>query len=112
MGIDIKARINPPANIDQPIFKKNTKNASPNKPNTIDGTADRALRFNNVNETITIRNNTIKGVQEEDGELLKATSVTAEGSLVFENNTYDGNAWAPENVTTESTNVFYTITLA
>ncbi|MBE5755265.1 MAG: right-handed parallel beta-helix repeat-containing protein [Clostridiales bacterium] len=80
--------------------------------NDIDGTADRALRFNNVNETITIRNNTIKGVQEEDGELLKATSVTAEGSLVFENNTYDGNAWAPENVTTESTNVIYTITLA
>lgn len=80
--------------------------------NVIDGTIDRALRFNNVNETITIRNNTIKGVQEEDGELLKATSVTAEGSLVFENNTYDGNAWAPENVTEPATNVIYTITLA
>lgn len=80
--------------------------------NIIDGTADRALRLNNVNKNVTIKNNAIKGVQESDGELFKATSVTAEASLIFENNTYDGNAWNPENVTEPATNVVYTITLA
>jgi hypothetical protein len=78
--------------------------------NIIDGTGDRALRFNNVNKAVTIKNNTIKNVHEEKGEVLKATAVKTGGSLIFYNNSYDDNPWVPNNVTTEATNVIYTIT--
>lgn len=79
--------------------------------NVIDGTVDRALRFNNVNADITIKNNEIKNVQKANQEVLKATSVGEDGSLVFENNTYNNSTWAPQNVTEPAENVVYTITL-
>lgn len=79
--------------------------------NIIDGTGSRALRLNNVNARVKIKNNSIKNVQEGDEQVLKATSVTAEGSIIFENNTYAGNAWNPENVIAPATNVVYTIDL-
>ena len=37
VGIAINAKTNPPDNIHQPNFRNTTKNAKPNKPNTIDG---------------------------------------------------------------------------
>lgn len=79
--------------------------------NIIDGTVDRALRFNNVNADVTIKNNTIRNVENSKGELLKATSVNEDGKLVFDGNTYNGNSWAPANVTTPATDVIYTTTL-
>lgn len=79
--------------------------------NIIDGTVSRALRLNNVNSSVTIKNNSIKNVHEPNDEVLKVTSVTETGSILFENNTYDENAWNPANVTDVAANVVYTIEL-
>ena len=55
------------------------------------------------------KNNAIKNVHEEKGEVLKATAVKTGGSLIFYKNSYDDNPWVPNNVKTEATNVIYTI---
>ena len=58
--------------------------------NTINETADRALRFaiSNANATLSITNNTIVSGGDDDGELMKV-----DGSVTADNITLSGNTW-------------------
>ena len=60
------------------------------KGNTINGTADRALRFviSNANAKLTITNNTIVSEGDDDGQLMKA-----DGNVTASNVTLSGNTW-------------------
>jgi len=58
--------------------------------NDINGTGDRAIRFNLIKDaTITIANNKFNNAVDEDGDLLKTQAVT-NSTITFVNNTYAG----------------------
>ena len=67
-----------------------TKGAVTIENNTINGTADRPLRFAIANSaaTLTIKNNTIVSNGDEDGQLMKA-----DGNVNADNITFSGNTW-------------------
>lgn len=72
--------------------------------NVIDGTRSRAFRFVSVMATMIIRNNTISNVQSLD--MAYIDEVGSFGSITFDGNTYNGEAWNPENVPAETTEIF------
>ena len=59
---------------------------------------DRIFRLDNVKATssFTFDNNTIvNSLGDDEGQLYKASGVEAGATIVFTNNTLDGNAWSP-----------------
>lgn len=82
--------------------------------NMVAGTGDRALRVNKVNDNavITYKHNVISGcaVASVEGEgLFKVTSTGVGAFIIFNGNTYDGVAWAPNNIGENANGVVYTI---
>lgn len=82
--------------------------------NTIAGTGDRALRINKVqnNAVITYKNNIISNCAfaSVEGEgLFKVTSTGAGAFIIFNDNTYNGIVWTPNNIGENASNVVYVI---